>query len=159
MHRTLSARWESLRDTSEALSRLYGVISGAAAENRSDGDVTMLNDRLDAFRHAGSGLPSQKADELLHLAIIDAAGNATLRDVIIELESRISITAPAHLWGSPEGMRTMEARALVDHINLVAAISAGNVDEASAIGREHARIDLELLESALNQSALNQSGA
>jgi GntR family transcriptional repressor for pyruvate dehydrogenase complex len=159
VHRTLSARWESLRDTSEALSRLYGVISGAAAENRSDGDVTMLHDRLDAFRHAGSGLPSQKADELLHLAIIDAAGNATLRDVIIELESRISIAAPAHLWGSPEGMRTMEARALVDHINLVAAISAGNVDEASAIGREHARIDLELLESALNQSALNQSGA
>ena len=53
----------------------------------------------------------------------------------------------------------MEARALVDHINLVEAISAGNVDEATAFGREHAKIDLELLESALNQSALKQSGA
>jgi len=157
VHRTLSARWESLRDTSEALSRLYGVISGAAAENRSEQDVALLHDRLDAFRHADSGLPSQRADELLHLAIIDAAGNVTLRDVVIELESRISIAAPAHLWGSPEGMRTMEARALVDHINLVEAISAGNVDGATAIGREHAKIDLELLESALKQSAGKQS--
>lgn len=159
VHRTLSARWESLRDTSEALSRLYGVISGAAAENRSQADVALLYDRLDAFRNAGSGLPSQKADELLHLAIIDAAGNATLRDVVIELESRISIAAPAHLWGSPEGMRTMEARALVDHIKLIDAISAGNADEASAIGREHAKIDIELLESALNESASTLSGA
>jgi GntR family transcriptional repressor for pyruvate dehydrogenase complex len=157
VHRILSARWDSIRDTSEALSRLYGVISGAAAENRSDGDVEVMHDRLEKFRHAASGLPSQKADELLHLAIIDAAGSATLREVIIELESRISIAAPAHLWGSPEGMRTMEARALVDHINLVQAISSGNALEASAIGREHAKIDLELLEAALAQSALAQS--
>ncbi len=152
VHRTLSARWDSLRDTSEALSRLYGVISGAAAENRSDRDVALLHERLGAFRDADSGLPSQRADELLHLAIIDAAGNATLRDVVIELESRISIVAPAHLWGSPEGMRSMEARALIDHINLVEAIATGNAAQASAIGREHAKIDFELLESALKQS-------
>lgn len=152
VHRTLSTRWEALQDTSDALSRLYGVISGAAAENRSDEDVIVLHERLSAFRNAGSGLPSQKADELLHLAIIDAAGNATLRGVVIELESRISIAAPSHLWGSPEGMRAMEARALVDHINLVDAISAGHAAEASAIGREHAKIDIELLEAALRQS-------
>lgn len=113
VHRTLSARWESLRDTSDALSRLYGAISGAAAENRSTADIALLRDRLEAFRQADSGLPSQKADELLHLAIIDAAGNSTLRGVVFELESRISIVAPAHLWGSPEGMRAMEARALL----------------------------------------------
>ena len=91
------------------------------------------------------------------MAIIDAAGNATLRDAMMELESHISIAAPAHLWFSPEGMRTMEVRAPVDHISLVAAIAAGNVDEASAIGRERAKIDLELLESAPKQSALKQS--
>ena len=118
----------------------------------------MRHNRLIAFRHAGSGLPSQKADELLHLAIINAAGSATLRDVTRKLEWRISIAARAHLWGSPEGMRTTQARALVDHINLVAAKAVGNVDEASAIGREHAKIDLELLESDLKPSALHQSG-
>jgi GntR family transcriptional repressor for pyruvate dehydrogenase complex len=124
VYRTLSARWDYLRDTSKALSRLCGVISGAGAESRSKVDATMLHNRLTAFRHGGFGLPSQKADELLRLAIIDAAGNATLREVIIGLESRISITAPAHLWFSPERMPTMEVRALVDHINLVAAIAA-----------------------------------
>ena len=152
VHRILTARWESLRDTSDALSRLYGVISGAAAENRSDADVVLLRERLEAFRRADSGMPSQRADELLHLAIIDSAGNVTLRDVVFELESRISISAPAHLWGSPGGMRAMEMRALADHINLVEAISSGHAEQASVIGREHAKIDLELLESALKQS-------
>jgi len=70
------------------------------------------------------------------------------------LESRISISisAPARLWGSPEAMRAMEARALADHIMLVDAISARNAEEASVIGRQHAKIDIELLESALKQS-------
>jgi len=49
-------------------------------------------------------------------------------------------------------MRAMEACALADHIMLVDAISARNAEEASVIGRQHAKIDIELLESALKQS-------
>jgi GntR family transcriptional repressor for pyruvate dehydrogenase complex len=149
VQRTLSARWASLRDTCEAISRLHGTIARAAAENRTSTDVDELESRLEAFRRAESGLEKQRADSLLHVAIASAARNDTLREVLLDLESRISMTAPAHLWGEPEGMATMEARALREHEALVDAIVRGLPDDAGSIAREHAKIDFELLEAAL----------
>jgi GntR family transcriptional repressor for pyruvate dehydrogenase complex len=152
VQRTLSSNWESLRDTCEAVSRLHGTISRAAAENRSADDIARLRDCLIAFRDAESGRESQKSDEQLHLAIVSAAHSATLGAVLQQLESAVSIVAPAHLWGAPDGMREMEARALGDHERLVEAICDGRADDASRIAREHARIDFELLEAALRRS-------
>ncbi len=151
--RTLTARWESLQDTCEAVRRLHGTVARAAAENRDADDVIRLGRLVSDFRSAESGRDSQHADELLHLAIGEAARNATLQSVLFELESRISIVAPAHLWGSPDGMQEMEARALADHEALVGAIRDQNADLADAIAREHARIDFELLETALQKSS------
>ena len=151
VRRTLAARWSDLRDTSEAISRLHGVVAEAAAENRTATDVDRLHDRLEGYRDAASGLASQKADEALHVAIAEAAGNATLRDVLFDLEARVSISAPAHLWGGPDGMREMELRALADHEALVAAICDGRAADAAAIAREHVKIDLELLERELGR--------
>lgn len=148
VERTLSARWDALRDTCDAISRLHGTIARAAAENRTEADVEILASRLEEFRGAESGLPKQRADSLLHTAIIAAARNDTLRDVLLDLESRISMTAPAHLWGQPEGMAEMESRATREHEALVDAISRGLPDQASSIAREHLKIDLELLEAA-----------
>ena len=144
--RTLAARWPDLRDTSDAIGRLHGTVAGAAAENRTDDDVALLRERLDDYRSAESGRASQKADERLHVAIADAAHNATLRGVLFELEARVSIAAPAHLWGGPDGMREMELRALADHEALVGAICAGDATRAAELARRHVGIDLELLE-------------
>lgn len=152
VRRTLAARWSDLRDTSEAISRLHGVVAEAAAENRSADDVDVLHERLEGYRHAASGLAAQKADEALHVAIAEAAGNSTLRGVLFDLEARVSISAPAHLWGGPEGMREMELRALADHEALVAAICEGRASDAAAIAREHVKIDLELLERELGRA-------
>ncbi|MGP7815233.1 hypothetical protein [Glutamicibacter soli] len=57
------------------------------------------------------------------MAIGKAAHNATLREVLFQMESKISLTAPAHLWGSREGMREMKLRALADHERLVQVIN------------------------------------
>jgi GntR family transcriptional repressor for pyruvate dehydrogenase complex len=152
VQRTLSAKWDSLRDTCDAVSRLQGTISRAAAENGTDDDAAKLAECLEVFRNAGSGIEKQRADALLHLAIANAAHSETLQGVLFDLESTVSIAAPAHLWGSPDGMQEMEARALADHERLVAAISEGRADDASRIAREHARIDFELLEAALRTS-------
>lgn len=150
--RTLSARWDSLRDTCDAISRLHGTIARAAAENRSDDDVTILGQRLEAYREATSGLAKQEADARLHTAIIAAARNDILRDVLLDLESRISMTAPAHLWGEPDGMAAMETRALGEHEALVEAVRHGQPDLASGIAREHVKIDFELIEAALKRT-------
>jgi GntR family transcriptional repressor for pyruvate dehydrogenase complex len=152
VQRTLTAKWDSLRDTCDAVSRLQGTISRAAAENRTDDDVATLKDRLADFRNAQSGLESQRSDSLLHLAIASAAHSETLQGVLFDLEATVSIAAPAHLWGSPDGMQEMEARALADHEQLVDAITEGRADDASRIAREHAKIDFELLEAALRTS-------
>jgi DNA-binding FadR family transcriptional regulator len=152
VQRILTSRWESLRETCDAISRLHGTIARAAAENRTDDDLRVIADRLEAFREADSGLAKQRADASLHVAIVSAAGNGILRDIVHELESRISLTAPAHLWGEPAGMAAMEQRALLEHEALVGTIARGEADEAAAIAREHVKIDFELLETALTRS-------
>ncbi len=152
MHRALSARRENLLDVFEAVRLLHGTIARAAAENRTDEDARALRDRLEQFRVAGTGRESQRADARFHEAVIAAAHNATLQNVLLELESRISLTAPAHLWGSVDGMREMELRALSDHEQLVRAIIGRDQEEAGTIGAEHARIDVELFEKAVHRA-------
>lgn len=152
VQRALATRWEDMLDTLEAVRLLHGTIARAAAENRTETDIHALRTRLEDYRVAETGQASQKADERLHLAIGEAAHNATLRDVLLQLESKISLTAPAHLWGSSEGMREMELRALADHEQLVEAISERSPETAGTIGAEHVRIDLELFEKALHKA-------
>ena len=147
--RTLSGRIDSLRDTLEAVGWLHGTVAHAAAERCTAADAELLRSCVDDFRDAATGLPSQRADERLHLAIGRATHNETLQALLLEVESRVSIAAPAHLWGAPDGMRAMEERSLADHEKLVAAITEGDADRASAIATEHVRIDLELIEAAL----------
>jgi hypothetical protein len=113
VQRTLGARWADLRDTSDAIGRLHGTIAEAAAENRTSADAEVLRERLEGYRRAESGRASQRADELLHVAIAEAAHNATLRDVLFDLEARVSIAAPAHLWGGPDGRRSSTRSAAV----------------------------------------------
>lgn len=152
VHRTLAGRRESLRDTSEAISMIHGAVARAAAENRQEQDVLLLRERLELFRVADSGLASQKADEQLHIAIVNAAHNETLKKVLFDLESQVSIAAPAHPWGDQVGMREMELRSLADHVDLVAAICDSRAEDAADIAREHVKIDVELLEAALRRA-------
>ncbi len=87
--RTLTIRvGGELRDRCDAICRLHGAVCRAAAESRSDGDIAMLRDRLAAYGDAESGLAAQQADSALHLAIMDAAHNAVLKQVLLELEPR-----------------------------------------------------------------------
>lgn len=146
--RTLRSRWSEIQDRLEAMRRLHGAIARAAAEQRDDRDVVVLRDRLEAYRAAPSGRQKQLADAALHLAISDAAKNGTLKTMLLALEQEISIGAPLHVWGEPETMVASEVRALGEHDLLVAAIVEGRPDDADGVAREHARIDLELLEAA-----------
>jgi DNA-binding FadR family transcriptional regulator len=146
--RTLRLRWSEIEDRLEAMRRLHGAIARAAAEQRDDQDIALLRERLDAYRDAPSGRGKQLADASLHLAISDAAKNGTLKSMLRALEQEITIGAPLHVWGEPDGMVASEDRALGEHVLLVDAIAEGRADDADDVAREHARIDLELLEIA-----------
>ncbi|WP_232490820.1 FCD domain-containing protein [Mycobacterium dioxanotrophicus] len=128
------------------------AICRAAAESRSDRDVAVLRERLEAYRCAESGLSAQQADSALHLAIIDAAHNDVLKQVLLDLEASVSIGAPAHLWGEPATMRQMEMRALAEHEQLIGAIADGRGDDADALARAHVAIDFELISAAMRRA-------
>jgi GntR family transcriptional repressor for pyruvate dehydrogenase complex len=150
--RTLGARWESMRELRETLCLLLGSLARSAADNRSDDDVVILRTRLETFRTAASGEASQSADAALHAAISAATHNALLGSLLAEVEARLNLAAPSHPWGPVEGVEAMEARALVDHERLVAAICSGDADAGDAIARRHVRIDFEMIEAALRKT-------
>ncbi|AKS34786.1 FadR/GntR family transcriptional regulator [Mycolicibacterium goodii] len=152
--RTLTMRVDELRDRCDAICRIHGAVCRAAAESRSDGDIALLRERLEAYRSAPSGLESQQADSALHLAIMDAARNAVLKQVLLELEASVSIGAPAHLWGEPGTMREMELRALHEHELLVDAIGRGDGDDADDLARAHVAIDFELISAAMRRAGV-----
>ena len=152
--RTLTMHFDELRDRCDAICRIHGAVCRAAAEARTTEDIVVLRARLEAYRAAESGLASQQADGALHLAIMDTARNAVLKQMLLELEASVSIAAPAHLWGEPATMHDMELRALRDHEQLVDAIAAGQGDAADALARAHVAIDFELISAAMRRAGV-----
>ena len=152
--RTLAMRFDELRDRCDAIARLHGSICRAAAESRSQDDIATLKSRLQDYRTAESGRPAQHADSRLHVAIMDAAHNATLKQVLLQLESSNSVGTSTHLWGEPATMREMELRALHEHAELIEAIADGRGDDADAIARAHLAIDLEHIATAMRRAGV-----
>lgn len=152
--RTLSIRLGELRDRCDAVCRLQGVVARAAAESRTDADLALMRTRLEAYRAARSGLAAQQADSRFHLAIMDAAHNDVLKQLLLDVKATVSIGSPAHLWGEPSTMPAMEARALSDHVQMIDAIAAGHGDDADALAREHGTIDFELITTAMRRAGV-----
>ncbi|PCE15047.1 hypothetical protein AUC47_14765 [Microbacterium sp. SZ1] len=145
--RWLEEQWPQLVDAAIAGTHLHGAIARLAAVNRTEDDIVLMRARLDDFAEAATGAARQHADSLLHLAIIAAAHNETLSEVVREHERRFTIVAPAHLWGDSDSRPAMEKRAAREHSELVDAIVDGRSEDAGRIAQHHVEIDLELLEA------------
>jgi DNA-binding FadR family transcriptional regulator len=152
--RTLKMRLDELRDRFDALCRLQGTVCRAAAESRSEHDMSLLKSRVEAYRTAESGLDAQQADSRFHLAIMDAAHNDVLKQILLDLKATVSIGAPAHLWGEPSTMRSMELRALHEHEQLVRAIADGRGEDADELARHHGAIDFEHITTAMRRAGV-----
>lgn len=146
--RWFAERWDDLVDACTASSLLHASLARLAAERRTDADISTMRERLAAFHSAESGDAKQRADSLLHLSIIDAAHNTALRDILLDHERHLSLSAPAHPWGDRESHRRMESRAGREHDAIVTAIAAASPDEAADLARRHVQIDLELFAEA-----------
>jgi GntR family transcriptional regulator, transcriptional repressor for pyruvate dehydrogenase complex len=154
VRRTLSMRLDELRDRCDAICRLHGAVCRAAAEARTTADVAELRAAQNLYRTATSGLAAQQADSRLHVMIMNATHNPVLVQVLVDLESSVSIGAPAHLWGEPSTMREMELRALREHEELIEAIADGRGDDADALARAHVAIDFELISTAMRRAGV-----
>ncbi|WP_144874975.1 FadR/GntR family transcriptional regulator [Microbacterium sp. 1.5R] len=145
--RWLEEQWPQLVDAAIAGTHLHGAVARLAAANRTPHDIVQLQERLADFDRAATGAERQHADSLLHLAIIEAAHNDTLSEVVRDHERRFTIAAPAHLWGDSESRPAMERRAAREHAELVDAIVDSRTEDAGRIAQHHVEIDLELLEA------------
>ena len=154
VRRTLTMRLDELRDRCDAICRLHGAVCRAAAEARTTTDVAELRDAQELYRTATSGLAAQQADSRLHVTIMNTTHNPVLVQVLVDLESSVSIGAPAHLWGEPSTMREMELRALREHDELIEAIADGRGDDADALARAHVAIDFELISTAMRRAGV-----
>lgn len=152
IEKALTAAWARLVDQHVAECWLHGAIAAAAAERHVDADRETLAQRLEGYRIAGSGAPARKADELLHVAIAEAAHSPSLSEALFALERSMHLTAPAHPWGPESGWAELEQRSLRDHEKLIAAILARDVLAAHEVGRAHARINLDMLEATLGEA-------
>ena len=85
---------------------------------------------------------------------MDAAHNDVLKQLLLDLKASVSIGAPAHLWGEPTTMRSMELRALREHEQLVRAIADGRGDDADELARHHGAIDFELITTAMRRAGV-----
>ncbi|WP_029112570.1 FadR/GntR family transcriptional regulator [Mycobacterium sp. URHB0044] len=154
VRRTLTTRLGELRDRCDAICRLHGAVCRAAAEARTETDVADMRDALEGYRTAASGVAAQQADSRLHVTIMDAAHNAVLKQVLVDLEASVSTGAPTHLWGEPSTMREMELRALHEHVELIDAIADGRPDDADALARAHVGIDFEHITAAMRRAGV-----
>ena len=111
--------------------------------------------RFEAYRTAESGLAAQQADSRFHLAIMDAAHNDVLKQVLLDLKATVSIGAPAHLWGEPSTMR--------EHgiARPARARGAGAMPSPTAVATTPtrwraitARIDFELITTAMRRAGV-----
>lgn len=152
VERALTQAWERLVDQLEAESWMHGMIAAAAAERHDATDALRLHACLAEFRHAEPGAARQQADKRLHLCIGEAAHSQTLHEALLDLERRVHLVAPAYPWGDELGRRARERRALHDHEQLVAAILARDCATAQRVGRDHARINLDILHETLRNA-------
>lgn len=139
---------EQLEETVDAIALGYSLAAEAATIRRTEGDLRTISRALDEFRTAVAAQDpqsAQAADGRFHHAIIDATRQPILHEVIRDLDRKISLGAPLHIWGNDEQHEQMQVRALKDHIEIYEAIRNGDRQAAFDCSYSHAKIDLDII--------------
>jgi GntR family transcriptional repressor for pyruvate dehydrogenase complex len=122
----------TLEEVIEARRELEVVLAGFAAARRTPEDIADLRALLDEMRAAGADESFVRADVAFHLRIARTAGNPVLQKM---LESTHSLL---HAWISRVIEAAGDTRPSVnEHVPVLEAIEAGDVDAARAAIRDH----------------------
>lgn len=126
---------EDLFDTRELVE---GMIARAAARRRTDRDVDVLLGALDTFLDAETPQARHAADIALHASILRATRNPQLARLTQDLLRRVTPGIPIEPYSED-----MDARAVVEHTELVDAIVSGDAERAGAVAEQHFAITSE----------------
>ncbi|MFD5598968.1 FadR/GntR family transcriptional regulator [Leucobacter sp. NPDC058333] len=153
--RVLRARLDELREAVDASALMYALIAETAALRRTAEDLSRIALALDVFAaavDADDAAAAQAADARFHDAILVAAHQPLLGDMLRLANGRISIGTSQHIWGPPDQHSAMQQRALRDHRAILAAITAGDRVAAFDLSHAHEQIDLDIIIALLAAS-------
>lgn len=122
----------SVSDLIEARRVVEVALAGFAATRRSDDQIAVLEQRMDAMRVSTSSDEFVEADIGFHLAVAAAGGNAVLVDVLSSIQALLRVWIRRVIDAAGE---TDTSRA--EHEPILAAIQAGDPEAASAAMADH----------------------
>jgi DNA-binding FadR family transcriptional regulator len=145
--RTLETEIPRLLDLYDYRCMVEGMIARAAAERRTDDDVTALEKALEEFRAATSMTEARNADRRLHGLVTSAARNAHLTSLSARL------TAAATLgFGVEPYTQDFYDEALAQHTELVGHVVRGEAEAANRSAQRHFTLTLETMQAGLRRA-------
>lgn len=124
----------------EVRNALEELAAELACARRSDDDLRRMASALDGMAaEIAAGGTGISGDRAFHAAVVEAARNAMLREVLRGLDDCVRRIAEASL-----SRRGQPPRSLATHREIVTAIERRDVEEAARLMRDHLEITGEL---------------
>lgn len=155
VRRTLGPALPDLELLFDLRARVEEMVARAAAERCTTTDAAALRAALTAFA-AAAGEPADEhaCDRRLHDAVLQVTANPHLVALSRDLLGRVGLGLPLEPY-RPE----VFTRALGEHADLVAAITAGEVERAGQVARAHFAMLAEALRETLARGVAQRSAS
>lgn len=135
---TLATDLDGLEDLLDMRELVEGMIARTAAVRRTPRDIEAINRALDAYLNATTPQAHHATDIALHSTILWATHNPQLGLLTQDLLRRVTPGIAIEPYSED-----MDARAVIEHTALVAAIADGDGERAAAVAEEHFTITSE----------------
>lgn len=154
-HKLLEASTEALRDLGDLGAAIASMSARLAAGRADPQNVEHLEDLARRHRDTVDERARRRMDSRFHVAVSIAAQSSRLTSAALQLEAELM-----SLWWSHPAQAGHEARAVVQHEEIVDAIRARNADAAALAAERHSRSETEyLIEQHLRLAMESGQGA
>jgi DNA-binding FadR family transcriptional regulator len=147
VRRQIIENWAEFEQLFDARTLVEPLIARTAAARSTATDRKKMAEALKAYLDAPDHDASRRADAALHLAVAEATQNPILVSMSVDMRTRITLGLGAEPY-SDEARRT----AIVQHTDLVAAVSEGRGEDAAAIAAIHFTISENLIRKLVDRA-------
>ncbi len=147
--RTLVSRSSELEQLCDLRCRYEEVVARTAAERRTAEQARELQEVLASFASADSPEQEHAADMAVHEAVLRATGNPQMVQLSHDLLAQVTRGLPIEPYE-----RSVFARALVEHSELVEAVIAGEVEQAGRLACAHFAMSTRTLRSVISRGTV-----
>jgi DNA-binding FadR family transcriptional regulator len=120
---------------------------GQAAENADAADIASLTETVAMMRaDIAAGRDTRETDRLFHVRLADIGGNSVLTGIVGDLWANMTAPVFSQL-GVHSGLRATDTVTVTEHMSIIDAVAAHDVDGARKAMAEHlGRVSSVLLE-------------